>query len=399
MEGTEMREVVIVGAARTAIGRAPKGALRCSRPDDLAAIVIRAALSRAAGITEAEIDDVILGCATPEAEQGMSLARIALLRAGLPDSIPGLTLNRFCASGLESIATAAAKIATGQADVIIAGGAESMSMVPFMGDTMRPNPYLMEHQPDTYLSMGLSIEGIAKEYGITRDASDEYALQSHQKALAAQAAGHFDEEIVPVPVSMTEGEGENLTVRESEFRKDESPRADTSREVLAKLKPAFLPDGVITAGNASPRSDGAAAVVLTTRELAEALNLKPLARFVGYSVASVAPERFGIAPAFALPKLLKQTGISLEDVDLIEFNEAFAAQVLASNMICPMPMERVNVNGGAVALGHPLGATGARQAISLIYEGRRRNAKYGIVTMCAALGMGAAGLFEIYPAD
>jgi len=392
-----MREVVIVGAARTAIGRAPKGALRCSRPDDLAAIVIRAALSRAAGITEAEIDDVILGCATPEAEQGMSLARIALLRAGLPDSIPGLTLNRFCASGLESIATAAAKIATGQADVIIAGGAESMSMVPFMGDTMRPNPYLMEHQPDTYLSMGLSIEGIAKEYGITRDASDEYALQSHQKALAAQAAGHFDEEIVPVPVSMTEGEGENLTVRESEFRKDESPRADTSREVLAKLKPAFLPDGVITAGNASPRSDGAAAVVLTTRELAEALNLKPLARFVGYSVASVAPERFGIAPAFALPKLLKQTGISLEDVDLIEFNEAFAAQVLASNMICPMPMERVNVNGGAVALGHPLGATGARQAISLIYEGRRRNAKYGIVTMCAALGMGAAGLFEIYP--
>lgn len=394
-----MREVVIVGAARTAIGRAPKGALRCSRPDDLAAIVIRAALSRAAGITETEIDDVILGCATPEAEQGMSLARIALLRAGLPDSIPGLTLNRFCASGLESIATAAAKIATGQADVIIAGGAESMSMVPFMGDTMRPNPYLMEHQPDTYLSMGLSIEGIAKEYGITRDASDEYALQSHQKALAAQAAGHFDEEIVPVPVSMTEGEGENLTVRESEFRKDESPRADTSREVLAKLKPAFLPDGVITAGNASPRSDGAAAVVLTTRELAEALNLKPLARFVGYSVASVAPERFGIAPAFALPKLLKQTGISLEDVDLIEFNEAFAAQVLASNMICPMPMERVNVNGGAVALGHPLGATGARQAISLIYEGRRRNAKYGIVTMCAALGMGAAGLFEIYPAD
>ena len=394
-----MREVVIVGAARTAIGRAPKGALRCSRPDDLAAIVIRAALSRAAGITETEIDDVILGCATPEAEQGMSLARIALLRAGLPDSIPGLTLNRFCASGLESIATAAAKIATGQADVIIAGGAESMSMVPFMGDTMRPNPYLMKHQPDTYLSMGLSIEGIAKEYGITRDASDEYALQSHQKALAAQAAGHFDEEIVPVPVSMTEGEGENLTVRESEFRKDESPRADTSREVLAKLKPAFLPDGVITAGNASPRSDGAAAVVLTTRELAEALNLKPLARFVGYSVASVAPERFGIAPAFALPKLLKQTGISLEDVDLIEFNEAFAAQVLASNMICPMPMERVNVNGGAVALGHPLGATGARQAISLIYEGRRRNAKYGIVTMCAALGMGAAGLFEIYPAD
>ncbi len=392
-----MREVVIVGAARTAIGRAPKGALRCSRPDDLAAIVIRAALSRAAGITESEIDDVILGCATPEAEQGMSLARIALLRAGLPDSIPGLTLNRFCASGLESIATAAAKIATGQADTIIAGGAESMSMVPFMGDTMRPNPYLMEHQPDTYLSMGLSVEGIAKEYGITRDASDAYALESHLKALAAQAAGHFDEEIVPVTVGMTEGEGENLTVREFEFRTDESPRADTSREVLAKLKPAFLPDGVITAGNASPRSDGAAAVVLTTRERAEALGLRPLARFVGYSVASVAPERFGIAPAFALPKLLKQTGISLDEVDLIEFNEAFAAQVLASNMICPMPMERVNVNGGAVALGHPLGATGARQTISLIYEGRRRNAKYGIVTMCAALGMGAAGLFEIYP--
>ncbi len=392
-----MREVVIVAGARTAIGRAPKGTLRCTRPDDLAAVVIRAALTRAAGLTEADVDDVIMGCASPEAEQGMNLARIAALRAGLPDSIPGLTLNRFCASGLEAIATAAAKIATGQADVIIAGGAESMSLVPFMGDTMRPNPYLMEHQPDTYLSMGLSVEGVAKEFGVTRDASDAFALQSHQKALAAQAAGRFDAEIVPVTVRTPTGEGENLEMRDLEFSVDEGPRADTSPEALAKLKPAFLPDGVITAGNASPRSDGAAAVVLMTRERAEELHLKPLARFVGYAIAAVAPERFGIAPAYAIPKLLKQTGVRLDEIDLIEFNEAFAAQALAANEIFPLPLERVNVNGGAIALGHPLGATGARQTISLLYEGRRRGAKYGMVTMCAALGRGAAGLFELNP--
>src|SRR5581483_10324246 len=305
---------------------------------------------RAKGVAPEEVEDVILGCATPEAEQGLNVARVAALRAGLPNSVPGLTLNRFCASGLEAIATAAAKIATGQADIILAGGTESMSLVPFMGPTTKPNPYLMEHQPDTYLSMGLSVEGIAKQYEIRREQADAFSLESHQKALAAQDAGKFDAEIVPVYVKIQEGEGEEIGVREIEFRKDEGPRRDTSPEALAKLKPAFLAEGVITAGNASQRSDGAAAVVLMTLAEAERLGLKPLARFVGYAVAAVAPEQFGIAPAYAIPKLLKQTGLSIEEVDLIEFNEAFAAQVLAADRIFPLPMERVNVNGGAVAL-------------------------------------------------
>ncbi|HZP84635.1 MAG TPA: thiolase family protein [Chthonomonadaceae bacterium] len=390
-----MRDVVIVGAARTAIGKSPKGTLRYTRPDDLAAVAIRGALERAKGVAPEEVEDVILGCATPEAEQGLNVARVAALRAGLPNSVPGLTLNRFCASGLEAIATAAAKIATGQADIILAGGTESMSLVPFMGPTTKPNPYLMEHQPDTYLSMGLSVEGIAKQYEIRREQADAFSLESHQKALAAQDAGKFDAEIVPVYVKIQEGEGEEIGVREIEFRKDEGPRRDTSPEALAKLKPAFLAEGVITAGNASQRSDGAAAVVLMTLAEAERRGLKPLARFVGYAVAAVAPEQFGIAPAYAIPKLLKQTGLSIEEVDLIEFNEAFAAQVLAADRIFPLPMERVNVNGGAVALGHPLGATGARQTVTLLNEGQRRGAKYGLVTMCAALGMGAAGLFEL----
>lgn len=388
-------DVVIVGAARTPIGRAPKGTLRYTRPDDLAAVAIRAALERTCGITSEQVEDVILGCATPEAEQGLNVARVAALRAGLPKSVSGVTMNRFCASGLEAIATAAAKIATGQAEIIIAGGTESMSLVPFMGETTRPNPYLMEMEPDTYLSMGLSVEGIAREFNISRDASDQLSLQSHQRALAAQEAGKFDAEIVPVRVRVQEEDGNGYEVREIVFDKDEGPRRETSPEALAKLKPAFLPDGVITAGNASQRSDGAAAVVLTTAEKAEELGLKPLARFVGYAIAAVEPERFGIAPAYAVPKLLKQTGIDLEDIDLIEFNEAFAAQLLASQQICPLPLERVNVNGGAIALGHPLGATGARQTVTLLYEGRRRKAKYGMVTMCAALGMGAAGLFEL----
>jgi acetyl-CoA acyltransferase len=389
-----MREVVIVGAARTAIGRAPKGTLRATRPDDLAAVAIRGALERARGVTPEEIDDVILGCAMPEAEQGMNVARVASLRAGLPITIPGLTVNRFCASGLEAIATAAAKIATGQADTIVAGGTESMSMVTFMGPTTKPNPYLMEHAPDTYLSMGLSVEGISREHKITREMADALSLQSHQKALAAQDAGKFAEEIVPVQVKVQEAEGEGFDIHEIPFDRDEGPRRETSLEALARLKAAFREDGIITAGNASQRSDGAAAVVLTTRERAEQLGLKPLARFVGYAVAAVAPEQFGIAPAYAIPKLLKQTGIKLEEIDLIEFNEAFAAQMLAADRLFPLPMERVNVNGGAVALGHPLGATGARQTVTLVHEARRRGAKYGLVTMCAALGMGAAGLFE-----
>ena len=391
----KIHEVVIVGAARTAIGRAPKGTLRNTRPDDLAAAAIRAALERTRGIAPEQVEDVILGCATPEAEQGLNVARIAALRAGLPKSVAGLTLNRFCASGLEAIATAAAKIATGQAEIIIAGGVESMSLVPFMGDTLRPNPTLMANEPDTYISMGLAVEGIAREFKITRDASDLLALQSHQRALAAQDAGRFEAEITPVAVNMQEENESGVTTREIVFNRDEGPRRETSPEALAKLKPAFLPDGVITAGNASQRSDGAATVVLTSAEKAAELGLTPLARFVGYAVAAVEPARFGIAPAYAVPKLLKQTGINLEDIDLIEFNEAFAAQFLASQEIYPLPLERVNVNGGAIALGHPLGATGARQTVTLLYEGKRRKAKYGMVTMCAALGMGAAGLFEL----
>jgi len=391
-----MREVVIISAARTAIARSPKGALRCTRPDDIAAVVISAVIARAPGLAADEIEDVILGCAMPEFEQGMDVARVALLRAGLPQSVPGLTLNRFCASGLEAIATGAAKIATGQAETVIAGGTESMTMVQFMGHTTRPNPYLMEHKPDTYLSMGLSVERLAKEFGITREQADHFSLSSHLKALAAQDEGRFDAEIVPMYVETTEPDGDVMRVACTTFARDEGPRRDTSLEALARLKPAFTADGTITAGNASQRSDGAAAITLTTVERATQLGIAPLARFVDYAVCSVAPERFGIAPAYAIPKLLERNGLTIDQIDLIEFNEAFAAQVLASSSIYPMPMERVNVNGGAVALGHPLGATGARQTVTAIYESRRRGSKFVMVAMCAALGMGAAALFEIY---
>lgn len=388
-----MREVVLVGAARTAIGKSPRGTLRHTRPDDLGAFVLCAVIERVPGLAPEAIDDVILGCATPEAEQGFNVARVAALRAGLPDCVPGMTLNRFCASGLEAIATAATRIAAGQADIVIAGGTESMTMVPFMGSGTRPNPVLMERRPDTYLSMGLCVEGLAREYGITRQEADAFALQSHQKAVVAQDSGRFSEEIAPITVKVQEGEGDAVTVREVLFARDEGPRRDTSLDALAQLQPAFCEGGIITAGNASQRSDGAAAVVLTTREIARARRWQPLARFVDYAVTAVAPEQFGIAPASAIPKVLDRAGVRLRDVDLIEFNEAFAAQVLATHRIYPLPMERVNVNGGAVALGHPLGATGARQTVTLIYEARRREARYGLVTMCAALGMGAAGLF------
>jgi acetyl-CoA acyltransferase len=383
-----MESVVIVSAVRTPIGKAGKGALRETRPDDLAAIVLEAALRRA-DIDPYTVDDVILGCASPEAEQGLNVARIAALRAGLPEQIPGLTINRFCASGLEAIALAAAKIATGQAETVIAGGTESMSLVPFMGPSLRPNPVLAQKRPDIYLGMGPSVEQLAKEFAITREESDRFALSSHQKAIAAQDKGLFDAEIEPVPI--TNQAGETLL-----FTRDEGPRRDTSLEALAALKPAFTPDGILTAGNSSQRSDGAAALVLTSEAHANKLHLKPLGRFVGYTTVAVSPVQFGIAPAYAIPKLLQRHGITLEQIDLIEFNEAFAAQVLAANKLYPLPMERVNVNGGAVALGHPLGATGARQTVTLLYEGARRKARYGLVTMCAALGMGAAGLFEVY---
>lgn len=377
------KDVVIVAVGRSPLGKSPKGSLRETRPDDLAAQVLRGVLSRAPGIAPGEVEDVILGCATPEREQGLDVARVAALRAGLPESVAGLTLNRFCASGLEAIATAAAKIAVGQATTILAGGVESMTLVPFMGESLCINPALSER---VYLSMGEAVEEVAAEHGITRAQCDAFALESQRKAAEAQAAGRFVEEILPY-----------LLPDGSHFAEDEGIRSETTLAGLAGLRAPFREGGVITAGNASQRSDGAAAVLLTTAENARAKGLTPLARFVGYATAAVDPVHFGIAPAYAIPKLLAMTGVSLDAIGLIEFNEAFAAQVLASQLHFPLPLERVNVNGGAIALGHPLGATGARQSVTLISEARRRGVRFGMVTMCAALGMGAAGLFEIYP--
>ena len=374
-----MNEVVIVAAGRSPIGKSPKGSLREVRPDDLAAYVLRGVLERALRVAPSEIDDVILGCATPEREQGLDVARVAALRAGLPESVAGLTLNRFCASGLEAIATAAAKIATGQATTILAGGVESMTLVPFMGESLCINPALPDR---VYLSMGESVEEVAAEQGITRAQCDAFAWESQRKATAAQAAGRFDEELISIPLA----DG-------SVFSRDEGVRAETTLEGLAGLRTPFREGGVISAGNASQRSDGAAVVLLTTAENARQKGLTPLARFVGYATAAVDPVHFGVAPAFAIPKLLFKTGIPLEEIGLIEFNEAFAAQVLASQALFALPLDRMNVNGGAIALGHPLGATGARQTVTLLAEGRRRGIRYGMVTMCAALGMGAAGLF------
>lgn len=390
------RDAVLVALARTPIGKAPRGSLRHTRPDDLAATAIRAVLERCAAVESQEIEDVIFGCSMPEAESGMNVARVASLRAGLPKAVPGTTVNRFCASGLEAIAIGAQRIRSGDAEVVIAGGTESMSLVPFLSTSTKPNPYLIAQEPDTYLNMGLSVEQLAKKFRITREASDLFALQSHQKAIAAQDSGRFQAEIVPVKSAVQEVDSSGRpVVREICLEQDEGPRRDTSLESLAKLKPAFRPDGIITAGNASQRSDGAAAVLLMSAQKAQALGVTPIARFVGYTVAALDPPDFGIGPAYAVPKLLKRHGLQPEDLDLIEFNEAFAAQVLASQQVYPLPMERINVNGGAVALGHPLGCTGARQTVTLLYELKRRKGRYGLVTMCAALGMAAAGLFEL----
>lgn len=390
------REAVLVSLARTPIGKSPRGSLRHTRPDDLAAMVIQAVLDRCPEVDMQEVEDVIFGCSMPEGESGMNVARVAVLRAGLPKSIPGTTVNRFCASGLEAIAIGAERIRSGDADVVLAGGVESMSLVPFLGNSTRPNPYLFAHYPGSYLNMGLSVEQLSKKMDITREASDELSFHSHQKAIAAQDSCRFSDEIVPVKTCVQEmGEDGRPVSREVTLEKDEGPRRDTTVEGLAKLRPAFRPDGIITAGNASQRSDGAAAVLLMSGAKAQDLGVKPIARFVGYTAVALEPEDFGVGPAYAVPKLLKRTGLQPEDLDLIEFNEAFAAQVLASQKIYPLPMERVNVLGGAVALGHPLGCTGARQTVTLLHELKRRGGRYGLVTMCAALGMGAAGLYEI----
>jgi acetyl-CoA acyltransferase len=390
-----MNEVVIVSSVRTAVGKAPRGTLRTTRPDDLAAFAILGALDRIPQLDKTEIEDVILGCAMPEAEQGMNVARVASLRAGLPVETAAMTINRYCASGLQTIATAADRIRGGSADVILAGGTESMSYVPFGGNKISVNPWLVENYPGSYMSMGLTAERVATHYGITREAMDQFSYDSHRKALAAIAAGRFDDEIVPVTVTNTRicSKG-NAKAVESIFKQDEGPRADTSLEALAKLKPVFHAKGTVTAGNSSQTSDGAAAAVVMSASRAAALGIKPLAKFIAFAYAGCDPEEMGIGPVYAIPKALRMAGLSLEDIDVIELNEAFAAQSLAVIKVLGIDPAKVNVNGGAIALGHPLGCTGAKLTASLMREMPRRNARYGMVTMCVGGGMGAAGIFE-----
>jgi acetyl-CoA acyltransferase len=397
-----MREAVIVSAVRTAVGKASKGALRTTRPDDLGALVIKEAVARAGGLDPKEIEDVILGCAMPEAEQGMNVARIASLRAGLPVQSSAMTINRFCSSGLQSIAVAAERIMAGQGEVAVAGGTESMTMVPMGGNKVSPNPWLMDNYPDAYLGMGLTAENLAKKYGITREQADEFSYASHQKALAAISAGKFKDEIVPVDVSYSVLEatangspnGSRPKIVKAKFETDEGPRADTSVEALGKLKPVFHARGVVTAGNSSQMSDGAAAAVVMSAEKARALGLKPLARFLAFATAGCPPEEMGVGPVFAIPKALKIAGLTLDQIDVIELNEAFAVQALSVIKLAGIDPARVNPNGGAISLGHPLGCTGAKLTASILRELQRRNARYGMVTMCVGGGMGAAGIFE-----
>jgi acetyl-CoA acyltransferase len=393
----KMKDVVVVSAVRTAVGKAPRGTLRQTRPDDLGAAVVRAILEGAPGLDRSRIGDVIMGCAMPEGEQGMNVGRNIALLAGLPDSVPGMTINRFCSSGLETINVAAGQIATGQCDVVIAGGCESMSLIPMGGVRFLPNPDLIADDPETYLGMGLTAERVAEASGIDREGQDRFAFASHRKALAAVEAGHFDDEIAPcrARLSVPSGNGKPEQ-REVLFGKDEGPRADTSVEALARLRPAFKAGGTVTAGNSSQMSDGAAAVLLTTPEIAEELGQQPLARFVGYGVAGVAPEMMGIGPVEAVPKVLARAGLTLDDMGVIELNEAFAAQSLAvlKGLGIDPDDDRVNPNGGAIALGHPLGCSGAKLTATALHEMKRRKARYAMVTMCIGTGMGAAGIFE-----
>jgi acetyl-CoA acyltransferase len=390
-----MREAVVVSAVRTAVGKAPKGTLKNTRPDEMGAAVIEEAVRRAGGLEKSEIEDVVMGCAMPEAEQGMNVARAAAIRAGLPVETSAMTINRFCSSGLQSIALAADRIRSGGADVIVAGGLETMSLIPMGGHIIRPNPYLVEHYPDFYLNMGLATENVARKYEVSREEQDAFAFQSHRRAAAAQDAGKFEDEIVPLKVTFEElNERGKKTTREVTFTKDEGVRRDTSEEGLAKLRPAFHAKGTITAGNASQMSDGAAAVVVMSDERARQLGLQPLARFVAYATAGCPPEEMGIGPVHAIPKALKIAGLKLEEIDVIELNEAFAAQSLAVIKTLGLDPERVNVNGGAIALGHPLGCTGAKLTATILRELERRGGRYGMVTMCVGGGMGAAGIFE-----
>ena len=389
-----MEEAVIISALRTPVGKAPRGTLRSTRPDDMAATVIRELLQRTPEIASSEVDDVILGCAMPEAEQGMNMGRIAALRAGLPDSVPGMTVNRFCSSGLQSIALAAERIRGGGADIIIAGGAESMSLIPQAGHKMAPNPTLMETMPQVYINMGLTAEKVVARYEVPRELQDEFAYRSHMKALAAQQEGKFDDELVPLEVEFTavdNGSAKTQTVR---FERDEGIRPDTSLEKLAALKPVFHVRGSVTAGNSSQTSDGAGAALVMSATKARQLGLQPLARFVSFATAGVPPEIMGVGPVVAIPKALALAGLNLDDIDLIELNEAFAGQALAVMRLAGLNPEITNVNGGAVALGHPLGATGAKLTATVLHEMQRRQIRYGMVTMCVGGGQGAAGIFE-----
>jgi len=391
-----MREAVIVAAARTAVGKAPKGTLKDTRPDEMAAVAIAEAVKRA-GIEPAQVDDVILGCAFPEGEQGMNVARVALTRAGLPSSVPGMTVNRFCSSGLQAIAIACEKVMCGFADIVVAGGTESMSMIPMGGLKQAPNPHVMETYPQLYMAMGLTAEEVAKRWKVSREDQDAFALASHQKAAAAIKEGRFKEEVVPLKTWVRrEFPDGSQKIEEVVFEVDEGVRPDTTLEALAKLKPAFALKGTVTAGNSSQMSDGAAAVVVMSDKKAAELGIKPMALFKGYAVGGVDPDVMGIGPTVAIPKVMEITGLKVEDMDLIELNEAFAAQSLACIRILGMEdlMDRINVNGGAIALGHPLGCTGAKLTVTILYELARRKARYGLVSMCIGGGMGAAGVFE-----
>jgi acetyl-CoA acyltransferase len=390
-----MKEAVVVSAVRTAVGKAPRGILKDTRPDDVGALIIKEAVARVTGLKVEEIDDVVIGCAFPESDQGLNLARVLAMRAGFPFTIPGQTVNRFCSSGLQAIATAAHEIMVGSVDVMIAGGVEFMSQVPIMGLTPSPNPYLVDHNPQAYTSMGLTAENVAEKFGISREDQDRFALSSHQKAAKAVKEGKFKEEVLPILAKVKEVQKDGtITIKEVLFDTEEGVRYDASYEGMASLKPVFKVKGTVTAGNSSQTSDGAAALVLMSKEKAGQLKVKPMAIFRSFAVAGVPPEIMGVGPAYAAPKAIKKAGLTLKDIGLVELNEAFASQALYVIRELGLNMDIVNVNGGAVAMGHPLGCTGAKLTTTLLYEMRRRNVRYGLVTMCIGGGMGAAGVFE-----
>lgn len=394
-KGGLMREAVVVSAVRTAVGKAPRGILKDTRPDDIGALIIKEAVARVPGLKVEDIDDIVIGCAFPESDQGLNLARVLAMRAGFPFTVPGQTVNRFCSSGLQAIATAAYEIMVGAQDVMVAGGVEFMSQVPIMGLTPSPNPYLVEHNPQAYTSMGLTAENVADKFGITREDQDRFALSSHQKAAKAIKEGKFKEEVLPILAKVKEVQKDGtIKIKEVLFDTEEGVRYDTSYEGMAALKPAFKAKGTVTAGNSSQTSDGAAALVLMSKEKADQLKVKPMAIFRSFAVAGVPPEIMGVGPAYAAPKAIKKAGLTIKDIGLVELNEAFASQALYVIRELGLNLDIVNVNGGAVAMGHPLGCTGARLTTTLLYEMKRRKVRYGLVTMCIGGGMGAAGIFE-----